>query len=189
MRAFLAIPLPDDARAALTVLQRDLAGSGADVKWVEPDHLHVTVKFLDEISDQQRRDVEALLHRIAAHEAPCRLSLKEVGAFPSIVAPRVVWVGVDEGRDAVIRLAQRLEREGQAIGLRRQERPFAAHVTIGRVRSPRGQEALARRLRETAWQPPAAWPVTSLRLYQSDLSGSGPRYTVLAEVPLAGGGK
>ena len=187
MRAFLAIPLPDGARVALAALQRDLAGSGADVKWVEPENLHISLKFLDEITEAQRRQVEVVLRRVAGHEAPCRLGLNEIGAFPSVVAPRVVWVGLREGRDVVLRIAEAITQEGAAMALPREERLFAAHITIGRVRSLRRRDALAQRLRDTAWQPPATWEMTSLRLYQSDLSGSGPRYTVLAEVPLAGG--
>ncbi len=187
MRAFLAIRLPDDARAALAALQRDLAESGADVKWVEPENLHISLKFLDEITEAQRRQMEVVLRRVAGGEAPCRLGLNEIGAFPSVAVPRVVWVGLGQGRDAVIRMAQRFEQEGQAIELRREERPFAAHVTIGRVRSPQRRDALAKRLHEATWQPSAPWTATSLRLYQSNLSGSGPRYTVLSEAPLTGG--
>jgi len=185
MRAFIGIALPDAVRSSLVSLQRRLGESGADVKWVEPEHLHVTLKFLDEITDEQRRRIEELLVRVAGGEGSFALGLKPVGAFPSLRAPRVVWVGLEEGRQPVIRIAERIEQEGQAIGLRREERPFAAHVTLGRVRSPKRREALAQRFQILAWEPPPTFRVVALTLYQSELGSSGPRYTALAEMPLA----
>ena len=185
MRAFIGIALPDAVRASLVTLQRQLGESGADVKWVEPDHLHVTLKFLDEITDEQRRRVEELLTRVAEGGGSFTLGLKQVGAFPGAGAPRVLWVGVHEGRETVVRIAQAIEQGCQAMGLRREERPFAAHVTLGRVRSPKRREALVQRLHAVLWNPPPAFCVTAITLYQSELSPTGPRYTALAAFPLA----
>lgn len=184
MRAFIGIALPDTVRSSLAGLQRQLGESGADVKWVEPENLHVTLKFLDEITDEQRRTVEESLTHVAEQERPFTLGLKPVGAFPSVHAPRVVWVGLEEGREPVVRIAERIEQECQAIRLPREERPFAAHVTLGRVRSPRRREALAQRFQTLAWEPPPTFRVAALTLYQSELSSSGPRYTALAAFPL-----
>ena len=88
MRAFIGVSLPETVRASLAGLQRQLGESGADVKWVEPENLHVTLKFLDEITDEQRGHVEALLKQIAEGEESFMLGLKPVGAFPSVHAPR-----------------------------------------------------------------------------------------------------
>ena len=97
----------------------------------------------------------------------------------------------------MVRIAESMEQKYQAIGLRREDlpaappgaaqagRPFAAHVTLGRVRSPRCREALAQRFQTLAWEPPPAFQVAALTLYQSELSPSGPRYTTLADFPLA----
>lgn len=187
MRAFIALALPEEVREALGRLQQDLAASRADVKWVEPHHLHVTMKFLGEITEEQRHAVEAMLRRLAEREAPFLLGVQALGAFPSADAPRVLWVGLADGRERVQRMAEAIEREGAALSFVREDRPFAAHVTIGRVRSTSHRQQLARALLETTWQPPAPWRVTSLTLYQSVLGSGGPRYTVLADVPLARG--
>ena len=188
MRAFIGIPLPEPVRHALAGLQRELAQSSADVKWVERDHLHVTLKFLGEISEPQREAIEALLLRVAREEGPFALSLAGVGAFPSMAAPRVLWVGAMEGREQVVRLAGAIEREGAAIPLPREDRPYAAHVTLGRVRSGRHLHELAQRLQQCAWPPQGPWRVTSVTFYQSILGSAGPHYTVLADVPLGGAG-
>ena len=185
MRAFIGIGLPEDTRAALAQLQDELGESGADVKWVAPASLHVTLKFLDEISDEQRLAVEGLLGRLAAREPSLTLGVAEVGAFPSVTAPRVVWVGFSGGQEAVARIAQAIEREGATINLRREERPFAPHLTLGRVRSSRNLAALTQRLGAIKWQPPPPWRVSSLTLYQSVLGAHGPSYSVLGDFRLA----
>jgi len=184
MRAFIGIALPDGARSALAELQRDLRASGADVKWVAPSNLHVTLKFLDDITDAQRAVVEDMLRNVAVPRQAFPLQLEQVGAFPSVTAPRVVWVGTAQGRDEARGIAEAIEAGSRDAGLRREERPFAAHVTVGRVRSPKNRQALAERLAHTTWQPPEVFRVTSVTLYRSELSSSGPRYRVVADVPL-----
>jgi 2'-5' RNA ligase len=184
MRAFIALTLPDEVRRSLAALQRELAAAGADVKWVEPANLHVTLKFLGEVTDEQRRAVEQLLGDVVCGEAAFTLGLDRVGAFPSFSSPRVVWVGLGEGKERAVRIAERIEESYGSLGLPKEERPFAAHVTLGRVRSPHRLPPLARAVHECAWRKPAPWTVTVLTLYQSVLGSDGPRYTVLAEAPL-----
>ena len=184
MRAFIAMTLPETVRASLATLQRTLAESRADVKWVKPEHLHVTMKFLGEITEEQRRAVEAMLRQVASSIQPFPLSLRELGAFPSMRAPRVIWVGIEEGKEPLVRLAEGIEREGAAAALQKEERPFAAHVTLGRVRSPKGHQALVQALSEATWTPPPPWTANHVTLYESVLSSSGPTYSSLAEVPV-----
>lgn len=186
MRAFIGIALPPEIRASLHGLQQDLAASGADVKWVEPANLHVTLKFLDEITPEQAEAVKMMLGRLAGKAAAFSLGLSCVGAFPSLAVPRVIWVGLEEGKELLARLAASIEEEARARSLRKEERPFSPHMTIGRVRSSRGHQALTQALREAIWTPPPAWTVGALTLYQSVLSPAGPRYTALTEVPLGG---
>ena len=185
MRAFIGIELPDEVRRALAQLQRELQAARADVKWVEPKNLHLTLKFLGEISEAQRQGVEACLKRIASQQPPFTLQLQGVGAFPSVESPRVVWVGIAQGKEEVRALAERIEQEATTLSLRQEERPFSAHLTLGRVRSPRNRKALAQRLRKAAWQPPGPFQVESITLFQSLLSSAGPTYTVLASIPLS----
>ena len=184
MRAFIAVPVPDEARAALAALQQELAASRADVKWVDLAHGHLTLKFFGEISEAQRDALTTALVTIGQEEPAFAMRLEAVGAFPTVAAPRVVWVGVEEGREPLARIAARLNEEGARLGLTPEARAFSAHLTLGRVRSPKGRAALVARLRAGHWEPPSPWAVTGLRLYRSVLSSSGPIYTVLAEVPL-----
>ena len=184
MRAFIGIGLPDGVRASLARLQGELGEAGADVKWTAPALLHVTLKFLDEISGTQRQAVDTLLQRVAFHEPAFTFGIEGVGAFPSVQAPRVVWVGLSEGREAVVRIAQAIEREAQPLGLCCEGRPFSPHLTLGRVRTSRQLAELSRRLSDAHWVAPPPWRVSSLTLYQSVLGANGPVYTVLGEFPL-----
>ena len=185
MRAFIGISLPDEARRSLAALQQELEQSRADVKWVEPEQLHVTLKFLDEISDAQQSQIAQFLSRLAQQQPTFSIDLKAIGAFPSLNNPRILWVGVGEGTSQVIRLAGAIEEEARACSLRQEERPYSAHVTIGRVRSARHLQELIQQLSAVSWQPPTPWQVASLTFYHSVLSSAGPAYAVLAEVPLA----
>ena len=188
MRAFLGLALSPAARQSLHGLQQTLSAAGADVTWVEPHRLHVTVKFLDEITEQQRHSIESMVGDIARREQPMTLQLERVGAFPSLESPRVLWVGVGQGQEMVRRLAAAIEQGSRQMGMPQEERGFSAHVTIGRIRTPRGRAALTQRLREIQWASPPAWLVTSVTLYESVLAPAGPTYTVLAELPLGTAG-
>ena len=183
MRAFLAVELPRPTQTMLAGVQRTLAEAGADVKWVEPHNLHVTVRFLGEIDEPQRRTVESLTARVASRTAPVPVRLSHVGAFPSLRAPRVVWVGIEEGREPLLRMAEQLEEELVRAGFQQEARAFEAHATLGRVRSARRRTELVERLTQFAWpSAPEPFVADHLTLFHSALSPSGPTYLPLARL-------
>ena len=184
MRAFIGVPLPAGVCEALTTLQRELAQAQADVTWVAPEQLHVTLKFLGEITETQRLTVEAMLVQVAAHHKPFKVSVKDLGVFPALAAARIVWVGLAQGAEALTQIAVEIEQGCQVAGFTPENRPFTAHVTLGRVRSSRHREALVSRLPRACWQPPEPWQVDRLTLYQSSLDSNGPHYTVLVQPSL-----
>ena len=183
MRAFLAIELPVSVRAELARLQQYLQQSRADVKWVEAHNLHLTLRFLGDLSDQQRAAVELACRRVAASSTPVTLSCSDVGAFPSLSAPRVIWVGLIDDMDVLTAMAEQVEAELIQAGFSEADKPFSAHVTIGRVRSPRGQSELVRAMRSVSWIPVDPFTVDHLTLFRSDLSSTGPTYSVVATFP------
>lgn len=184
MRAFIAIELPDAVRSELARLQAELARAQADVKWVEEGNLHVTMRFLGEITQAQRQAVESLLLKVARSRAPIEAALSVVGTFPERGMPRVIWVGIGQGADELSRLAEEIERGLAALPISNEERRFVAHVTLGRVRSPRAGDVLRRRLTQIRWTPPAPFWIERVTLFQSTLGGAGPVYTALGRFPL-----
>ncbi|MBI4322660.1 MAG: RNA 2',3'-cyclic phosphodiesterase [Candidatus Omnitrophica bacterium] len=182
MRAFLAVELPDNVREAVVAVQRALAGDG--VKWVEPENLHVTMRFLGEITEVQRQAIESLLLKVAGSRAPIDAALSAVGTFPERGMPRVIWVGIGQGAEQLSRLAEEIERGLAALSISNEERRFVAHVTLGRVRSPTAGDVLRRRLTQIRWTPPAPFWIERVTLFQSTLGGAGPVYTALGRFPL-----
>ncbi|MBI4341464.1 MAG: RNA 2',3'-cyclic phosphodiesterase [Candidatus Omnitrophica bacterium] len=183
-RAFIGIALPSEARAVLEALCVQLRPRMRHGRWVGPEAMHVTLKFLGTITPQQRDDVEVMIRTVASREPAFQLGLGAAGAFPSLRAARVIWVGVTEGEEAVCRLAEALEQGARALGLPAEERPFSAHVTLGRAPQRAAIRGAEEALRGVVWQPPAPWKAGEVTLYQSHLSSAGARYEALAVIPL-----
>lgn len=182
MRAFIAIPFPEDVRASLAKFQDQLKPCGASIAWVAPENIHLTLKFLGDITNEQKAAMAAELKGIAAQTQAFTMELGEVGVFPSPAAPRVVWVGLKQGTEQTTALAGQLEQAARKLGLRSEERPFSAHATLGRVRTPRSKTPLMKGLERASWQPAPAWTASHVILYRSDLSSYGPKYSVLSVV-------
>jgi 2'-5' RNA ligase len=184
MRAFVAVDLEPAVRAEIAAATETLCGAGGDVRWVSTENLHVTLKFLGSVAEKRLGAVRAALERVVAVAAPFELTVRGFGTFPSAARARVIWVGlVAEGLRA---LAQRVDDEIGAQGFPRETRPFAPHVTIGRVRSPRGWSRVAAALTPYGDKVFGRSDVTDVVLYRSDLHPQGARYTALDRFGLAG---
>ncbi len=186
MRAFLAVELPDESRVRLSALTEKLAESRADVKWVEPQNLHVTMRFLGDISQDQLADIRTRLQTVERETPKFDAQLSQPGAFPSIRAPRVIWMGIGEGHEALSRIAVLINDGLGALGIVSETRKFVAHVTLGRARSSRGLDRLSRQLSGVSWSAPQSFAVGHITLFESRLSSAGSVYTTLARFPLSG---
>ncbi|MCX5668276.1 MAG: RNA 2',3'-cyclic phosphodiesterase [Candidatus Omnitrophica bacterium] len=186
MRTFIAIELSAEIKDSLAQIQSHLKYSGADVKWVEKDNIHLTLKFLGEISEEKLQQVIAALEIITRVIKPFEISIKDIGAFPNINYPRVIWVGLDKGTDESKSLAEKIVEELLKIGFQKEPRPFAPHLTIGRVRSPKNKEALKEKLQNYQLSAINYQLVSPIILFQSTLTPKGPTYTKLHETSLNG---
>ncbi len=183
MRAFIAIELSEEIRNSLAQIQSHLKYAGADVKWVEKDNIHLTLKFLGEVSDEKIEKIKSILDEIGKTVKSFEISLKDIGAFPKIDYPRIIWVGLDKGTKESIGLAGRIDEALSKIGFQKETRPFAAHLTIGRVRSPKNKEALKEKI-ESQDTSHKTQVISSVSLFQSKLTPQGPIYTNLHEAKL-----
>lgn len=188
LRTFIALELPKHVRDKAVVLQESLARAGGEVKWVEPENLHVTLLFLGEVGD---RDVPAVCRAVAdgcAARGPFAIAVEKVGCFPSARRPRVVWVGVGEGAGEVVALHDALEEVLLELGCyRREARQYTPHVTLGRVKREEGPaDALGSALaRKADWQGGAV-DVREVLVMSSELTPQGPVYAVLSRAKLGG---
>jgi RNA 2',3'-cyclic 3'-phosphodiesterase len=183
LRAFLAVTLPSEARARIAeAADRLRAAAPADARWVAPDHYHLTLKFLGEIREE---DVGRLVERASAKlapEAPFELAFAGFGAFPNAREARVLWLGATRGSGSLAKLARKLDAASRAIGAERERRPFAAHLTLARLREPARVE-----VERIPGPEMVAFSVGEVVLYESRPSPGGPRYVPLAHLPLRAG--
>ncbi len=188
LRAFIAVELGAEAASAVRTLQRELTDAmprGA-VRWAKPDQLHLTLQFLGNVAADR---VEALKDSLAAALAgnpAFTLRLDPIGAFPSLRAPRVIWVGLAGDVPALAALQGRVADAIRDFGDHTETRDFHPHLTLGRVN--RGDPWKARVLETVIASqpppPPAAWRVDEVRLFRSELQPSGAVYSVLARFAL-----
>jgi len=183
MRAFIAVDISEETRAAAEKLINTLRDTGADVKWVRPRNLHITLKFLGNISADEAERVSARLGEVAGEFGEFGFSVSGVGAFPDIRRPRVIWMGISNG-ERLLRLAKDVEQAMEAEGFRPERRPFSPHITIGRTRSPRGIDKLTGELVKYRVTGFGSHRVHSINLVQSLLKKEGAEYRVVFAAPL-----
>jgi 2'-5' RNA ligase len=183
MRLFVAVHLSDVVRERLALTQDRLRRAQADVSWVKPGNLHITLKFLGEVEPKRLERIQSVLAETAGTAAPFTLAVAGVGTFGGRI-PRVVWAGIGAGSAPLEALARRVESGLAQIGFPKEKRGFTAHFTLGRVRSPRNVAALMEALRA---EPPDSLgdvSVDRVFLMQSQLDPGGSIYTELEQFPL-----
>lgn len=187
IRAFIAAELAEPLREEVAAFQSELKRSGADIKWVETGNLHLTLKFLGNIPESQISSLTEALKQSCAGLPAFTLTLAGIGAFPKTTAPRVVWIGIAEGKEPLADLARRVEQACSGLGFRPEERPLSAHLTIGRTRSTQGITRLVKKLQVAEFRGGTPTRISRVALFQSELGPHGPVYTPLAEIPLRPG--
>ncbi len=188
IRLFIAVELPANVRQRLADLADELRGMGLErLRWVKPENIHITLKFLGETPADRQPQIEDALRAAAEGVAPHELTLGELGKFGGRQNPRVLWVDVRGDVDALKALQKRVDARIAALGFPADERPFAAHLTLARVPQDLAKK-VARSLTEAIGavkvsDPPI--PVRQVVLMRSELRREGPVYTRLCSVELA----
>ncbi|HZW85747.1 MAG TPA: RNA 2',3'-cyclic phosphodiesterase [Nitrososphaerales archaeon] len=183
MRAFVGIEIENPATIdSIISFQSELANTGADIKIVERENLHFTIAFLGEIANDQAEEASRRIGRLNLRGG--EFAVKGSGAFPSIDRPRVVWVGVDDiGEKIVVPIADEVRASLRGIG-EEDNRPFTPHLTVARVRSPRGAQPLQKFLRTYSGNEFGGTRASAVKLKSSVLGPSGPTYSDVGVFPL-----
>lgn len=184
MRCFIAVDVPAAVREAAGRAQESLRAAGADVKWTSPGSLHVTLKFLGGLEDAAVERAKARLAADVPSRGRLRLRFRGLGAFPERGRPRVIWAGCEGDLDGLAALARAAEEAGREAGVEPEARPFAPHLTLGRVKSPRNLEALEALLPRFRDADFGECPVQAVVLYKSTLRPQGAVYEAQAVFPL-----
>ena len=177
MRVFIAIDLPEEVRSQLADVERELRPATTTARWVAAESIHVTLKFIGEVSERRVQSIHEALAGLKWK--PFQLGVRGVGFFPGNRSPRVLWAGLHaptmEG--LVEKIDSRLERQG----FEKEKRAFRPHVTLARARTTRLEAALVRAALNYEHHDFGSFSVDRCFLYQSTLKSSGSVYTRLKE--------
>lgn len=184
LRTFVAVEINEEIRKGLSDLITRLKTSGAGVKWVAPENIHITLKFLGYIEDTQVAAVSDHIRKAAAPINAFTVAIKHLGAFPNTKRPRVIFVVAHEKGNNLATIYSRLDDSLTELGIEKDGREFKPHLTIGRVKSPKNLTALMDAMDPLKVSSFGQQVVESVALMQSDLKPTGPVYKKLEEVKL-----
>ena len=187
IRAFLAIEPPEEVLAAVARLQEKLKReiSGA-ISWTRPQSNHLTLKFFGNIDRSAAENICAAVKKQAAATPSLLLKVERMGVFPDLRKPRVLWVGTAGDSGKLTLLQNNLEADFEKLGFPRENRPFRAHLTLGRIKDSRAAASIGEALKKHSEFRAGEFRATELILFQSNLTPQGAIYTKLAAMPLTG---
>ena len=184
IRSFLAIELPKPILSKIEEVQGDLRSTHADVRWVSPEKIHLTLKFFGNIEESRIDPIFKSIEEPIRNTLPFSVRVRGGGAFPSLKNPRVIWMGLADGKEMLVSLQEQIEARLEKIGFEPEDRPFQPHLTLGRMKSSRGKEELVRRMEKYTEEEFGDFQVERVVLLKSDLRPSGPIHTLLRDIKL-----
>jgi 2'-5' RNA ligase len=181
-RAFIALPLPCQVIAYLSKVQHCLAAEGIRARWVRPEGMHLTLKFIGRLAPEKIPAVDAVLDGVAAHYSPLQLTALGLGGFPNRRRPRVLWVGIGGETQQLERLQQDIDTGLTTLGWPGEKRPFKGHLTLARARGRRPFEGnIEPIVAKCAPREPFVFVADKLILYRSRLRPEGAVYDISSQ--------
>jgi 2'-5' RNA ligase len=187
IRAFLAIEPPEDILQAMSRLQeklkREISGR---ISWTKPQGQHLTLKFFGDITAEDIKNICAAVENRIVSGSSLNLKIEKMGVFPDARRPQVLWCGVTGDVEKLSVLQKQLDSDFASIGFPKEDRPFRAHLTLGRIKESRGLSGISEALTKHNAFAAGEFGCKELILFQSRLLQQGSVYTKLAEFPLKG---
>ncbi len=184
-RSFIALEFSNEARAEFSRIEGVLRKADANVKWVDPGSMHLTIKFLGNVPEEQIPSISDRLEKIASETASFDVSLESLGVFPKWEYVRVLWIGIGEGGGRVKALAEHVEEAMFQEGFSKEKRSFSPHVTIGRARSSKNKEKL-KEIAASIEVNPVPIHISRVVLFKSEFSSTGAVHTPLSVLGFSG---
>ena len=180
VRCFLAFDIEDTiVLKKLISVQRLLTNTGAPLKIVKPENIHITMKFLGNISMNSIKKISNNLQEVTF--VSFNAELKGIGVFPKISRPKVIWAGITNGLEAIVKIFDQIESILKKLGLSTDVKKFSPHLTLARIKSPKNKEQLINLVKSNSNYNIGNITIKSLKLKKSDLSPIGPIYTTLKQ--------
>jgi 2'-5' RNA ligase len=184
IRTFIAFQLPENIVSSVRKIQEGLKSCGFKVRWVPPQNIHLTLKFLGDVDTAAIGKIGDAIINTAKGQAPLSLAAKGVGVFPRIKRPRVLWIGIVGQINPLTNLQKFLDAELEKVGFPRESRPFKGHLTLGRVKGKIDSGRLVEAMRAYQGFESEAFVADKIFLFKSELKPAGAVYTKLMRVPL-----
>ena len=182
-RTFIALEIKENIKELLASVQQKIGSKTGGIKWVKPNNLHLTLKFLGPTPEDKIEDISAVLEKVAGGLARFNVFVSGLGAFPSINDPKVIWAGL-KADDVLYKLQKDLDISLESLGFAREKRSFSPHLTIGRVRDNMAKKKL-REVFEQVRAETGSSKAENITFYKSDLMPEGPVYTGLKSIQLS----
>jgi len=183
MRLFVAIALDEAIRENLISIQESIQKYQPDAKLVEAENIHLTLRFLGEVSEDTLPQICGVLSIINDYRC-FEMELKNIGAFPSVKKPRVIWVGCEDSSFTLKKIHQALESGFKAIGLQPDDKEFSAHITLARDKFPKADNNFEALVKKHADKSLGIQIVKQITLFQSTLTSNGPIYANIRDFKL-----
>ena len=179
MRAFICFKLPERLISSIGRIQVSVKQYGLKIRWVRPENIHLTIKFLGDIKWSEIDGIGRLIKETAMDFTPLLLSAQGIGVFPNLNRPRVIWIGISGQIEELIGLQKMLDNKLRIIGFPKEKRPFKGHLTIGRIKGSIDSNKLSDVLNQINRFAASPFSVDKIYLMQSDLKPLGAVYTRL----------
>jgi 2'-5' RNA ligase len=182
LRTFIAVELPEEALSFAVNIQDALKSYGFNIRWVKPENIHVTLKFLGGIHRDVKGKVEDAMVNAAKECKPMQFSVKGMGVFPGVKRPKVVWCGLNGDVSSLIDLQSELDETLADMGFSKERRPFKSHLTLGRTKGLVSPNKIIDAMKELSSYESTPFHVQTITLFRSDLQPTGAVYTRLKSV-------
>ena len=186
IRAFIAFKLPENIISSIRKIQEDIKSYAFKVRWVKPENIHLTLKFLGDINSTDIEKVsETIINTVNGH-TPVSLAVKGTGVFPGIKRPRVIWVGLTGQIEKLAGMQKDIEENLEELGFPREKRPFRGHLTLGRIKGKIDPKKLMDTMKKFEKFESELFIADKIFLFKSDLKSTGSVYTELMGKRLSG---
>ena len=183
MRLFVALEIPSDVRENLAALLKSLRVVSPQTRWVRPENLHVTLKFIGEVPETRLAAIRSAIAGVRSDQ-PVTLDFRGLGFFPNDEHPRVFWVGIAASQN-LKSVAADIDKAMEKLGIPREQRPFSPHLTLARFEPPGLSDKLRSAIQENAARDFGSLRTSQFHLIESKLESSGAEYTTLERFPFA----
>jgi RNA 2',3'-cyclic 3'-phosphodiesterase len=179
MRLFIALELSEEQRRELTEFQARFKNHFSGVRWIKPEGMHLTLKFIGEANQAGVESISDVVSNVVQSEQPFNLVYSGCGVFPAPGNARILWVGLSQGAEITSKIAETLDSSLSFLGFKKERQQFKPHLTIGRIRQPLESKLIYEFLNSGEDFNTSPGRVSSLTLFESNLTSHGAVYSVV----------